>query len=697
MRRRRDEQLYNAPDQEDELSLESILAEYGRGGRQPAPEQEPPQEPQPEPLPTPAPEPVPEPESAPEPEPAPEPEYESTAPDRVALKDIMSQTVDAVLEDEDDGVIAQPVPLSERITSLLARLRRRAEGKKCRPAFQDTEQLFDEPEEDEEPEPEEPPEPEPLPEDVLRDAKRQCGRLRRGLLVGILPALALVVAAVLQELEKLPSAWLDEALLRCAVLGGGLLLTALACAAVWRRAVELLRQGQAGCELCAAIAAMTQLLCCVCGMATGSTRATPYAAAGALLILACQWGLYLEAETRRSAYHLLVLNGAVPYVVSATETGVCRQRGTEEGFYRLMSRPDPARYWQNYAMPLVMAVAAVLSGVVCFSDGNMSDFPWVLTALTTAGAGLSIPLSGVLPMYYLSRRLGRSGCAAAGYAGARAVSRSRRLILTDDDLFPPGTVTLNGYKVFGEERARAVSYAASVAKAAGSSLTPLLERQLTAEGGFHLPVEWLNYCEEGGVEANIRGETVLMGSAYFMKKRRVALPRDMKLSTGVFLAVDGALTAVFAVKYQPSRNAEWALRTLKRFHITPVLAVRSGNVTPGLIKRKFGVDARPVYPDVSTRLALAQLAEQRGEQPYVIVCREGLMPLVESVAGSRRAVKAVRTATILGYIGAAVGVALAYYLTSIGNFALLTPIAMVVYQLLWLLPTLLLAGLVKHY
>ena len=697
MRRRRDEQLYNAPDQEDELSLESILAEYGRGGRQPAPEQEPPQEPQPEPLPTPAPEPVPEPEPAPEPVPEPEPEYESTAPDRVALKDIMSQTVDAVLEDEDDGVIAQPVPLSERIADLLARLRRRAEGKKRRPAFQDTEQLFDEPEEDEEPEPEEPPEPEPLPEDVLRDAKRQCGRLRRGLLVGILPALALVVAAVLQELEKLPSAWLDEALLRCAVLGGGLLLTALACAAVWRRAVELLRQGQAGCELCAAIAAMTQLLCCVCGMATGSTRATPYAAAGALLILACQWGLYLEAETRRSAYHLLVLNGAVPYVVSATETGVCRQRGTEEGFYRLMSRPDPARYWQNYAMPLVMAVAAVLSGVVCFSDGNMSDFPWVLTALTTAGAGLSIPLSGVLPMYYLSRRLGRSGCAAAGYAGARAVSRSRRLILTDDDLFPPGTVTLNGYKVFGEERARAVSYAASVAKAAGSSLTPLLERQLTAEGGFHLPVEWLNYCEEGGVEANIRGETVLMGSAYFMKKRRVALPRDMKLSTGVFLAVDGALTAVFAVKYQPSRNAEWALRTLKRFHITPVLAVRSGNVTPGLIKRKFGVDARPVYPDVSTRLALAQLAEQRGEQPYVIVCREGLMPLVESVAGSRRAVKAVRTATILGYIGAAVGVALAYYLTSIGNFALLTPIAMVVYQLLWLLPTLLLAGLVKHY
>lgn len=704
MRRRRDEQLYTASDQpEDEFSLEAILAEYGGGGRQPAPaEKETPEEPpapQAAPASAPGPEPEPEPEiePGPEPEPAPqpEPEYESTAPDRVALKDIMSQTVDAVLEDEDDGVIAQPVPLGERIAALLDKLRRPAGKEKRRPVHQDTEQLFDEPEE-EEPEPEEPPEPEPLPEDVLRSAKRRCNRLRGGLIWGMFPALALVAAAVLQELEKLPSAWLDAALLRCAALGALLALTALACLPVWQRAASMLREGQAGCELCAAIAVLTQLICCVCGMATGSTRATPYAAAGALLILSCQWGLYLEAAAARSAYHLLVLNGTVPYVASVTEAGVCRQRGTADGFYRLCSKSDPARKWQNYAMPLVLSAAAVLSGVVCFSDGNMSDFPWVLTALTTAGAGFSVPLSGALPLYYLSRRLSRSGCAAAGYAGAAALSRSRRLVLTDDDLFPSGTVTLNGYKVFGEERSRAVSYATSVAKAAGSSLTPLLERQLTAEGGFHLPVEWLNYCEEGGVEANIRGETVLMGSAYFMKKRKVALPRDMKLSTGVFLAVDGALTAVFAVKYQPSRNAEWALRTLKRFHITPVLAVRSGNVTPGLIKRKFGVDAKPVYPDVSTRLALAQLADQQG-QPLAVLCRDGLMPLVETVAGSRRAVKAIRTATILAYIGSVAGVALAYYLTSVGNFALLTPIAMVVYQLLWLLPTLLLAGLVKHY
>ena len=186
---------------------------------------------------------------------------------------------------------------------------------------------------------------------------------------------------------------------------------------------------------CAAVAVLTQLICCVCGVVTGSTRATPYAAAGALLILACQWGLYLEASALRNAYHLLVLNGTVPYVASVTAAGVCRQQGTAEGFYRLCSKPDPARRWQNYALPLVLATAAVLSGVVCFSGGNMSDFPWVLTALTIAGAGLGdspqrgsahvLSVPAAEPQRLRRRRLcrgeGGQPAAAAGADGRRSV------------------------------------------------------------------------------------------------------------------------------------------------------------------------------------------------------------------------------------------------------------------------------------
>lgn len=190
MSRRYDRNGYTNVPEEDEYSLEAILAEYGRGGRQPAQTEE---------APAPVTEgasdsaaetPAPVAEEAPDPVtgeiPAPEeaadaPEdglYRSDAPDRMALKDIMSQTVDAVLEDGDDGVIEQPVSLGDRLAALAQRWRERRDGQKRRPRFQDTEQLFDQPED--EAEEEEPLEPEPLAEDLLRDEKRRCRRLRRG-------------------------------------------------------------------------------------------------------------------------------------------------------------------------------------------------------------------------------------------------------------------------------------------------------------------------------------------------------------------------------------------------------------------------------------------------------------------------------------------------------------------------------------
>ena len=60
----------------------------------------------------------------------------------------MSQTVDAVLEDGDDGVIEQPVSLGDRLAALAQRWRERRDGQKHRPRFQDTEQLFDQPEDE---------------------------------------------------------------------------------------------------------------------------------------------------------------------------------------------------------------------------------------------------------------------------------------------------------------------------------------------------------------------------------------------------------------------------------------------------------------------------------------------------------------------------------------------------------------------
>ena len=176
-----------------------------------------------------------------------------------------------------------------------------------------------------------------------------------------------------------------------------------------------------------------------------------------------------------------------------------------------------------------------------------------------------------------------------------------------------------------------------------------------------------------------------------MRKMDVRLPGSLNLRTGIFLAVDGQLTAVFAVKYQAAESVDWAMRMLKRNRITPVLASRDPNIAPSLLRRKFARTAKFQYPILATRLALSEQEENRG-RPRAILLRDGLLPYAETVVGSQRLCRSARQSGIFALLGSVAGVLLTGYLVNLGSFALMTPLAVLVFLLLWLAPVLLLAG-----
>ena len=337
---------------------------------------------------------------------------------------------------------------------------------------------------------------------------------------------------------------------------------------------------------------------------------------------------------------------------------------------------------EGVAMLAASLVFAVLSTL---RRGERLLFLWNWGVLLTAINMLAFPLCYSLPLRRLTKRFVKSGSALAGYVGADRLRRSNCVILTDTDLFPPGTVSLNGLKIYGEESGKVISYAATMAHASQSGLSRLFDTLLEGEGGRLEPLDDLSFYEEGGVSGLIHGETVLFGTAAFCRKMHVTMPGGLSLKTGAFLAVDGTLIAIFAVKYTAAENVDWALHALKRSRITPVLAVRDGSITPALLKRKFGTDARAVYPTISTRLALS---EKDGEHPYALLYREGLMPYAEIAVGSKRLVHAVRVATVLSLGSSAVSALLAFYLTFVGAYSALTPVSMLLYLLLWALAAL---------
>lgn len=712
----------------EKFDLEDILAEFGPGSAAPKapPETQAAESPEPkaeeasispaepeaaaEPAPAEpaAEEPEPEePEPAPEePEPAAEAVEASEEPEEpggqaepvpqerlVSIEDVMDRTVSAVMEEES---AQRQLELAQEEAA--ARKAKRAALRRARlAAARDFFRALTAPREKSNPEtePEEDIPPEPGMDEAEFEQKRLCRRHRGAVLRCLLPAILLVGITAAEALVTVPQVWLNTPQLRFGAVGGLLLLQALLAMPLWQDMAQGLREKRFSCAVGALLLVVACLGDCVwCLVKNGEHL--PLAGAAALVVLCCQWGVYLRCAGRRESFRLADLGGNPPWGVQRAEAGAVKQQGRMEGFYTRTMAPDLPQKWQNAVLPLLLATACVLAGVVCLSEVKPAQPFWVLSALLTAAMPLAWPLAGTLPMRQLSRRLSHSGCAVAGYAGARAISGARRIVITDEDLFPAGTLTLNGMKIYGEELGRVLSYAVAVARAADSQALPMLEQMLSDNGGQAEKLDDFHWYEEGGAGGTIHGETVLLGSAYFMRKQKVRLPRDLKVPSGLFLAVDGQLTAIFALRYQSSRNVDWALRALRRNRVTPVLAVRGCNMTPEFLRRCFKVDAKPVYPDVRTRLAL--LEQSRETAPAcALIYRDGLMPYAETVLGCRKLLLAVRWTTVLALLAAAAGLLLCYYLTGVGGYASLTPLRLVLFQLLWLVPGLLLSGQVKHF
>ncbi|MFR5405360.1 MAG: hypothetical protein ACLTG0_08030 [Oscillibacter sp.] len=174
------------------------------------------------------------------------------------------------------------------------------------------------------------------------------------------------------------------------------------------------------------------------------------------------------------------------------------------------------------------------------------------------------------------------------------------------------------------------------------------------------------------------------------------LPGSINLRTGIFLAMDRQLAAVFAVKYQPSENVDFALRMMRRSRITPILASRDPNITPALLKRKFLKGVKVEFPSLTDRVAFSEAELDRG-MPRALLFRKDCClcgsggrqppPCARLCAGPRRC----------PCWAAWPGRCCPFYMVFQGAYNLLTPLALLVFLLLWALPVLLLADWAGRY
>lgn len=634
----------------------------------------------------------PEPQSLYEPQ---KPAAERPAPHReIPLEDVMAQVVDAVMEEEENRrQVAQPT----RRRGLFSRKERTLEDTEAFRPVQDeeTREKVSYVEEEEEEEAYE--EPERDSRAAAADYNRRYVRLHRRAGPALLTALAAAALAA-AEYSAAAAAYLTfelSAILSLTLLG----LQLVVCFPVVKRAAVELFHLRCTPELLISVFAFAALADnASVWLTAGRGTQMPMSVVAAAALYFTMRGEMLRLRGLRDSCHMAG-HDKQPYVVSAVAGGFRKQSCDSEGFIRMTECESEHAAWYTTLLPVILVATVTFAALSAVNRFDSANFLWYWSVILAAASSFAFTAAFGTPLGKLAQRLKRGGCAVAAYSGAEMMRRKGSMILTDQDLFPPGTVFMNGMKVYAHDAFQAVSYASSLIDASGCGLRQVFADLRRSQGGRTYPVEEFSFYEEGGISGVICGESVLLGRADFMAQMGIRLPREIKLKTGVFLAVDKELVAVFAIKYMASDNVDAALQMILHNGIQPVFAVRDFNITPALLKRKFKINTkkRCLYPALSQRLALSEEERVSNRHPGALLFREGLMPYAETVVGGKRMHGAVCKSCAWALAGSVCGTLLAFYLVFMGGFAVLTPAALLAFQLLWSVPSAMVNGWVTQY
>lgn len=371
--------------------------------------------------------------------------------------------------------------------------------------------------------------------------------------------------------------------------------------------------------------------------------------------------------------------------------GFLRGQGQVEDFmdsYRELSTPE--KTLNIYS--LVALFVAVGIGVLAAARKDL------ISGLQFFGAALlvAIPATAYItvsrPMAILERRLHKLGTVLCGWRGVQGLSEKAVFPLSDADLFPGASAKLNGLKFYGSRNPdQVVAYGAAVIIADGGGMVPLFTQLLESRNGYHYEVETLRSYPNGGIGGIVNGEAVLVGSLSFMNEMGVDMPEGAKVNRAVYVAVDGVMNGVFAFTYGKMKSAAVGLTTLCSFrNVTPVLTANDFMLTNEFIRKKFGVNTkRIIFPDRKVRQQLAEMAVDEENEVLAMTTREGLAGVAYAVTGAR----AVRTASVLGVtvhmLAGILGLLTMLVLTIVDAGYLLTPGNLLLFELAWMIPGLL--------
>ena len=421
----------------------------------------------------------------------------------------------------------------------------------------------------------------------------------------------------------------------------------------------------------------------------------PFCAAFCLQVFMCLWAEYHRRSTQLRQMDTLRKATRLNRITKAPgcyedRPGFFRSNGQPEDFmdtYTTLSGPEKAvNRFALLGLALSVAVAAAAGIQAGLRVGVRT---WSAAILAAVPATMLI--CQTRPGWILQRRLHQFGSVLCGWQGVQAAAGRAAVCLRDEDLLPAGSVKVNGHKFYSnrDNPDTVIAYTTAVLTASGCCLAPLFEHIHTSRRAQSYELDEFKNYDGRGFGAIICGEQVLVGSLEFLRSMDVQIPAGIRIKQAVCIAIGGELSACFPLAFGKLGSVRAGLSALcSQRKLARVMSGSNFILDEAFLREKYRVDTRRViFPALSQRERLADWKPE-GEQsvPIALTTQEGLAGFAFAVAGAR----SLRIAAIAGaavhILGGLVGLGAVLVLTLTGRTDLMTPANLLLLELIWAVP-----------
>ena len=374
-------------------------------------------------------------------------------------------------------------------------------------------------------------------------------------------------------------------------------------------------------------------------------------------------------------------------------------------FLRLSYASDPSELLASKIAPVTTAIALILG--VAYGLMTMNFAGGITSLALTACVGTPMMCLIVLniPMKMLCRNTLNIDAMISGYDAVQQFCDTNAVMIDTSQLYPEGTVTLNGMKIFRQSKINdAMQAGAAVMYAVNGTMSYIFENMIHCSKEKLPKVDSIVYEDDKGLLAWADKQRILIGNRTLLETHNIKVPKkeleEKYLKTGgeiTYISINGELVVMFVLSYKTDKKIAAELRELEESGVSLVVRTIDPHITKEKIAKKFGLFERcvTVLPTGLGSICNEVTSSVDEQSRAYLVTKGKLSSFARAISGCIKMKSSIMIAKLLQLASIIFGTVVFTLISFISGFQKLGSIQILVYIVFWALVTII-ASLVKN-